>query len=371
VELQIAVIVGTRPEAIKLAPVVLALQDCAGFKPVVVSTGQHPGLVDEVLGLFGIVPDISLKAFSQGQSLSSLTARLLEQFEPVFADDDFAATLVQGDTTSAFCGALSSFYADVPVAHVEAGLRTSTLRLPFPEEMNRRLITRLSERHYVPTETALQNLLAEGVSRDEVLLTGNTVVDATRIIGESVASTAPVEGVHGTYILCTMHRRENWGEGVEAACAAVLQLLDAHLALQVVLIKHPNPVVADLIEARLGASDRVTLLPPQPYQSFLALMKGCTFIISDSGGVVEEAPVFSKQVLIARDETERTEALQAGYAQLVGTDTDTIYQAASDLLTTGLAEGSVAVTIVNPYGDGHAASCIMQDLEHAWWLRTC
>jgi len=359
---RVALIVGTRPEAIKLAPLVLALRESAGFKPFVINTRQHPELADEMLGLFGITADLSLKVFFSGQSLNSLSARLLEEFRPVLEREQFAALFVQGDTTSAFCGALAGFYADVPVAHVEAGLRTSTPRLPFPEEMNRRLITRLVQRHYAPTQRAVGNLLAEGIDNDTIQLTGNTGIDAARLIGERLEESVDSGGA---YVLCTMHRRENWGAGVEAVCVGIRRLVEADPQLRIVFIKHPNPIVADLIDERLTGEQRVMLLPPQPYEQFLKLFRQCALVISDSGGVAEEASVFKKPVLIARDETERVEALEAGYAQVVGTDSELIFQAAAYLLSHPLG----SATFSDPFGDGHAAEYIVKDMETSLWFQ--
>jgi UDP-N-acetylglucosamine 2-epimerase (non-hydrolysing) len=349
---RIAVVVGTRPEAIKLAPVIRALNDSAEVDCFVIDTGQHPTLAKDMLAVFGVEPDISLRVFSEGQSLSRLNARILEELGQLFSTERFDWVVVQGDTTSAFSGALAAFYAGIPVAHVEAGLRTATIDSPFPEEMNRRLISRIASAHFAPTKAAAECLLSEGVAPESVYMVGNTVVDSAKWI---VAHKMREARAGGRYILCTMHRRENWDEGIDDICAGIERLVSENLIdYDFVFIKHPNPAVAHIIEERLGKIARVTILPPQEYADFLTLLSNCEFVISDSGGVVEEAPTFGKHVLIARDETERKEAVEMGLATLVGTDTRVLVDKAVELA----GSASRAATRDNPFGDGHSSARI-------------
>ena len=349
---RIAVVVGTRPEAIKLAPVIRALKDSATAECFVIDTGQHPTLAKEMLAVFGVEPDISLKVFSEGQSLSRLNARLLEELGQLYSSERFDWVVVQGDTTSAFSGALAAFYASIPIAHVEAGLRTATIDSPFPEEMNRRLISRIASMHFAPTEAAAECLFSEGVAPESIFMVGNTVVDSAKWI---VAHKMREARVGERYILCTMHRRENWDEGIDNICAGIERLVSDNLIdYDFVFIKHPNPAVARTIEERLGKIERVTILPPQEYADFLTLLSNCEFAISDSGGVVEEAPTFGKHVLIARDETERKEAVEMGLATLVGTDVDALVDKVVELA----GGASCATNRENPFGDGRSSAHI-------------
>ncbi|MDR1775082.1 MAG: UDP-N-acetylglucosamine 2-epimerase (non-hydrolyzing) [Actinomycetes bacterium] len=350
---------GTRPEAIKLAPVIRCLEDQLtenGERCTVINTGQHPGLAEDMLQVFDLTSDIILDVFTHGQGLSALSSRLIEQIATVFeASGCYDLVIVQGDTTSALMGAIGAFYAMIPVAHVEAGLRTSTLDTPFPEEMNRRLISRIARWHFAPTTGAVKALRSEGILHG-VYATGNTVVDAQRWVDHKYLSNVTQKE---NSILCTMHRRENWGAGIESVCCALVELLKIKPAVEIRFILHPNPAVANHIRERLNGYKQIELIPPLGYVEFQRALKECAFVISDSGGVVEEAPTFGKQVLITRDETERTEAVECGCAYLVGTDSQKILEKVLDLLA---SRNRQVLYSQNPFGDGKAAERICRVL---------
>lgn len=367
---------GTRPEAIKMAPIVQAMRKSERFAPIVAVTGQHREMLDQVLDLFGLVPDYDLNLMHPGQKLGELTARVLTGLEPVIVRERPDWVLVQGDTTTAFAGALAAFYAHVPVAHVEAGLRTRTIWLPFPEEANRRLITRLSSLHFAPTRRAVANLLEEGVPEETVHLTGNTVIDAlftvlNGVLGGGGAAevaaalaTPPPAGAR-RMILVTTHRRENWGEPMGRVYQAILDILEQVPDAWVLFPCHRNPVVRELARAVLEGHPRVRITDPLDYPSFVEALREATLVLSDSGGVQEEAPALNKPVLVLRDETERQEAIEAGTARLVGTDRKRIVQEAVRLLTDERAYAQMAGAggKHNPFGDGHAAERILAALE--------
>ena len=358
-------VLGTRPEAIKLAPVIRAASDAHGIEVLVASTGQHGEVLDDVLGLFGITPDFSLDVMRHGQSLAALSGRVLTAVEQVLAESEPDIVMVQGDTTSAAMAALASFYAGVPVWHVEAGLRTSDPSLPFPEEMNRRLIGRIAAMHLAPTPAAEQNLLREGVDPAAILVTGNTGIDgflqAQELhpgIGDTTlarfAATTPL-------MVATTHRRENWGEGIRSVARAMRRLADAHPDLHIVHAAHPNPAVRADIDEVIGGHERIHIADPVGYGDFALLLGSATVILTDSGGIQEEAPSLGVPVLVARGETERVEGVRSGVARLVGTDEEVIYREAEALL---FDEGFRArmASAVNPYGDGHASIRIVQAL---------
>ena len=360
------IIMGTRPEAIKLAPVVLAARASDGIEPLVLSTGQHREIFQDILDLYGFEADLQADVMRHGQSLSQLSARCLQEFEPLLADAAPDLVVVQGDTTSAAMGALSAFYAGVPVWHVEAGLRTSTPRLPFPEEMNRRLIGRLTEVHLPPTTIAHENLLAEGISEDAIVQTGNTGIDALllavakRDAFEDPELAAFAEG-DGQLVVATTHRRENWGEGIRRIAGALRDLLDRFPELRTVHAAHPNPAVRADVEAALGGHPRALIPGPVGYGDFARLLSRATIIISDSGGIQEEAPSLGVPVLVAREETERVEGVEAGLSRLVGSDRELIVDEATRLLTDPAAREAMRAG-ENPYGDGHAAERIIAEM---------
>jgi UDP-N-acetylglucosamine 2-epimerase (non-hydrolysing) len=365
----IAVVFGTRPEAVKMAPVVWALRAAAAVRVSVCVTGQHRSMLDQILQPFGLVPDVDLDVMEPNQSLSGLTARAVTRLDRFLTEQRPDLLLVQGDTTTAFAAALAAFYQRVPVGHVEAGLRTGDLNSPWPEEANRVLVSRLATLHFAPTPRARDTLLREGVSPDRIFLTGNTVVDALlRVVREVDRDPPPVPGLpagllNGFHqiVLITGHRRENFGPGLEAVCHSIAELSlrfrDTHFVYPV----HLNPNVREPVNRLLRPAERpnVHLIDPLPYREFIELFRKSWLVMSDSGGVQEEAPTLGKPVLLMRDTTERPEAVEAGAVQLVGTHFDKIVAAASRLLTDPVAYREMT-GIKNPYGDGRAGERIAQ-----------
>ncbi len=360
------IIMGTRPEAIKLAPVVLAAQESPDVDPVVLSTGQHREIFQDILDLYGFQADLQADVMRHGQSLSQLSARCLREFEPLLAEAAPDLVIVQGDTTSAAMGALSAFYHGVPTWHVEAGLRTSTPRSPFPEEMNRRIVGRLADVHLAPTAIARQNLLDEGIAGADIVRTGNTGIDALLLAVakrdrfDDPALSAIAEGDQ-PLIVATTHRRENWDGGIRRVAGALRDLLDRFPDLRAVHAAHPNPDVRSQVEDELAGHPRVMIPGPVGYGDFARLLSRATIIISDSGGIQEEAPSLGIPVLVAREETERVEGLEAGLSLLVGTDRELIVREASRLLTDESARAAMR-TGENPYGDGRAAGRIVEEI---------
>jgi len=365
--MRVLTIFGTRPEALKLAPVVKAMASRPSeFESAVAVTGQHREMLDQVLGLFDIVPDYDLDIMTAPQSLTDITMKALGGLSPLMERVRPDAVLVQGDTTTTFVGALAGFYYGVPVGHVEAGLRTHDLARPFPEEGNRQLTTRLTRWHFAPTSAARANLLAEGVDSANVYVTGNTVVDALLATRRSYHEFEPgpiADAISrgSRIVLVTAHRRENWGEPFARICDAIGELTARFDDIQVLFATHRNPVVADVAERMLGGIDRVELIGPQEYLPFVKLMDVATLILSDSGGVQEEAPTLGKPVLVLRDVTERPEAVESGVVRLVGTDKERIVQEASRLLNDPIAYDQMAQAS-NPFGDGRAAGRIVDVL---------
>lgn len=356
---RIVVAYGTRPEAVKLAPVVQALRASAFLTPVVAVSGQHREMLDQINNLFGIEPDHDLDILSPQQSLARITTRALEGYDEFLRTHPAAAVVVQGDTTTSFAAALAAFYADIPVVHVEAGLRTGNPRSPFPEETNRRLITQLARLHLAPTPRNRANLLHDGVPADAIRVTGNTGIDAFLDVAGRHATIGlpPVDDAIAAgrrLLLVTAHRRESWGErmrGVGRAVATLARRFDDAL---VVLPAHRNPVVREQLLPPLEGLPNVVITEPMDYAPFAALIAASTLILTDSGGIQEEAPSAGRPVLVLRDTTERPEAVEAGTVALVGTDEQEIVQRASRLLTDGSAYAAMA-RAVNPYGDGKAA----------------
>ena len=368
--LRVLFVFGTRPEAIKLAPVIARLREQpAHFTARIAVTAQHRGLLDQVLDAFAILPDHDLNLMQPGQSLSQSSARIIAALEPVLARERPDWVLVQGDTTTALCGALAAFYAGVRVGHVEAGLRTGDPRQPFPEEMNRVLIARLAAQHYAPTAEAAGNLAREGVPAESILVTGNTGIDAVLEVRDRLAAgrlhagPLPLLDSSRKLILVTAHRRESFGAGFENICAALARLA-ARADVEIVYPVHPNPNVAGPVRRLLGERPNVHLIEPVPYVSFVELMRRAHILLTDSGGIQEEGPSLGKPVLVMRDKTERPEAIFAGTARLVGTGTDRIVAECFELLED--AEGYARrARIHNPYGDGHAAARIREHLISA------
>lgn len=360
--MKILCVVGTRPEAIKMAPIILALKRDSELDVRVLATAQHRHLLDQVMKVFDIEPDIDLDIMRPNQALTTLTARLLLDLDDVLHAEKPDAVLAQGDTTTVMAVALGCFYHKIPFGHVEAGLRTWDMQNPFPEEMNRVIAGRLAKWHFAPTESSRYNLLREGVADADIVVTGNTVIDALLSVADREVE-LPV-GLDPTkrLILVTAHRRENFGEPFEQVCRAILTLLEHNPDVQVLYPVHPNPNVRDTAHRLLGQHPRVVLCDPLDYLPFVAAMKRAYLILSDSGGVQEEAPALGKPVLVLRHETERPEAVEEGVVMLVGTDFDTIVLEAQRLLDDESAYRFMARG-VSPYGDGHAAERIVKVLR--------
>lgn len=363
---KVMVVFGTRPEAIKMAPVVKALQRTPRIRTQVVVTAQHRQMLDQVLQLFDITPDADLDLMQAGQQLPELFSRILTAVSAEIARLQPDLVLVHGDTSTTLAAALAAFYAKVPVGHVEAGLRTGDMHAPWPEEMNRRLVTPLAALHFAPTARARDNLLAEGVDAATVHVTGNTVIDALLSVVDKIkrdpslqaelAARFPFLDASRHMVLVTGHRRENFGEGFEQICRALRQLA-ARGDVQIVYPVHLNPNVQAPVNRILGDDPAIHLLPPQDYLPFVFLMSRTSLILTDSGGIQEEAPSLGKPVLVMRDATERPEALEAGTIRLVGTDADRIVQQAGQLLDEA-AMHAAGGHADNPFGDGQAADKI-------------
>jgi UDP-N-acetylglucosamine 2-epimerase len=361
--MHIACLVGTRPEAIKLAPLVLRLQGMAGLRVSLLSSGQHRELLDQALAGFGLVPDADLALMRPGQGLATLAAAALTGIEAWLARERPDWLVVQGDTVTAFAGALSGFYARVPVAHVEAGLRTHDPFLPWPEEMHRSAIARLATRHFAPTPAAAANLAREGIAPEAVEVTGNTAIDALLWVAERSGDAAARFGFLDParrMILFTGHRRESLDGGL-ARVAQGLAALAARGDVEVVVALHLNPAAEAPLRAALRDHPRVHLLPPQPHADFVWLMRRAHLIVTDSGGVQEEAPSLGRPVLVARGQSDRPEAIVAGTARLIGTDGARLVAEATRLLDDPAAWEAMA-RAENPYGDGRAAERIAESL---------
>ena len=353
------VIFGTRPEAIKLAPVVQALEASALFAPVIAVTAQHRSMLDQVLDLFSITPDFDLNIGRARQSLTDVTVRALTGLSPLISRECPDVVVVQGDTTTTFTAALAAFYHRIPVVHVEAGLRTGAPYSPFPEEINRCLTTRIATLHLAPTPANKANLMAENVPSSQIVVTGNTVIDALMwTVERQVAYGEPaIENLDDDsrrLLLVTAHRRESWGSGMESIGRALAALARRHPDLLIVFPIHLNPVVREAITPLVAGLPNVLLIEPLSYGAFARLMNRADIILTDSGGIQEEAPSLAKPVLVTRDTTERPEAMAAGTVKLVGTDEQTIVRSIDELLLDDSAYAKMA-TAVNPYGDGEAA----------------
>lgn len=357
---RVLTVYGTRPEAIKLAPVLSRLAREAHFESIAVVTGQHREMLDQVNQLFGIEPDFDLNLMRHGATLAEISADALAAIDGVLEQVRPDVVLVQGDTTSAFIAALAAFYRGIKVAHLEAGLRTNNLNSPFPEEANRQLTSRLAAINLAPTAAAKANLLAEGVSPSSIAITGNTVIDALYAaidrpvffsdgrISEVIAGTA-------RFVLVTTHRRESWGEPMRAAVEGIRQAAVAHPDVQWIVPMHRNQIVRDVLVDGLAGLESMVLCEPLDYHEFCHVMNRAHLIVSDSGGVQEEAPALGKPVLVLRDNTERPEAIAAGTSLLVGTNTERVYGTVSQLLDDPALWSQMA-TAINPYGDGLAAA---------------
>ena len=352
--LRVAVVFGTRPDAVKMAPVVHALSADSRFTCVTVASAQHREMLDEVLGLFGITPEHDLEVMSEGQSLTDVTTRVLERLDAVLADVRPDEVLVHGDTTTSTAAALAAYYRKIPVGHVEAGLRTDTIYEPFPEEMNRRLTGVIATHHFAPTPTARANLLREGKAPNSIVVTGNTVIDAFLWVHERIGPDDVPEVATKRLLFVEAHRRENFGEPLEAVCRALGSVVERHEDLSLIWPVHPNPAVVETARRLLQNRPRVHLVAPLSYRKLVGAISRATLVATDSGGLQEEAPCLGKPVLVLRRVTERPEGLAAGTLRLVGTDEKVIADALNELLDDPAAYERMA-RASNPYGDGQAA----------------
>lgn len=367
----VLIVFGTRPEAIKMAPVVATLRRSHVLNVKVCVTAQHREMLDQVLRLFDITPDYDLNLMRAGQDLSDITARVITEMRPVLADCRPDIVLVHGDTTTAMAAALAAFYARIPVGHVEAGLRTSDIYSPWPEEMNRRLVGRIATKHFAPTQTSRDSLLAENVAPGTICVTGNTVIDALLdVVRRLETDQAQIRAMEERFsfldrskrlLLVTGHRRENFGGGFENICRA-LAILAERQDLEIVYPVHLNPNVQEPVRRLLGDNGNVKLIEPLEYLPFTYLMKRADIVLTDSGGIQEEAPSLGKPVLVMRDNTERPEAVAAGTVRLVGTDPDRIVSGVNELLDNPAVYARMAEAH-NPYGDGRASLRIREALE--------
>jgi UDP-N-acetylglucosamine 2-epimerase (non-hydrolysing) len=367
---RIVLILGTRPEVIKMAPVALKLRALsAEFDTVVCSTGQHRDMLDQSLATFGLKPDLDLGLMTPRQTLTSLTTRTLDALDKVMDRERPDLVMVQGDTTSAMVGALAAYYYRVPVGHLEAGLRTSDLYQPFPEEGNRRLISTLAAMHFAPTPHADQRLRQENVPRSQILVTGNTVIDALLHVRENnplvEEKKVPYERRRWQRrrVLLTMHRRESRGATLEGICSAIRQLVERNPQVEVVFPVHASPFVREPVHRVLGDNVRIKLVEPMDYQKLVQTLESSCFVMTDSGGIQEEAPSLGKPVLVLRDTTERPEAIEFGTSRLVGTEPERALKAAELLLRDEKAYEKMA-RAENPYGDGRAAERVVAYLRH-------
>jgi UDP-N-acetylglucosamine 2-epimerase (non-hydrolysing) len=368
---KVIAVLGTRPEAIKLALVIQELRKrSAEFETAVIHTGQHRTMLDHALKIFQIKPDFLLDVMRPNQTLSSLTARVIDTVENACLQFQPNMVLVQGDTTTAFASALAAYYCKIPVGHIEAGLRSWDIYNPFPEEVNRRLVGVMTEIHFAPTAISRDNLLAEGVPMSKIVVTGNTVVDTLRALSQVPHSwkDTPLEGVPTDLrlVLVTSHRRESWGADQEGMCLALKDLVTKHKDIRVVYPVHMNPNVRATVNNLLKDTERIHLTEPLDYLTFVSLLQRCFLVLTDSGGIQEEAPTFGKPVLVLRKVTERPEASQFGMAKIIGMSREGIVNEADKLLTDTDAYQDMAAG-GNPYGDGHGSERIAEAIGR--WYR--
>jgi len=357
---RVCITLGTRPEAIKLAPVIQAFRNSARFETQVILTGQHQEMVTQVMNLFNLQANQNLAIMQHRQTLTDITCRSLQGLEGLFRELEPQMVLVQGDTTTAFAATLAAFYQQVPVGHVEAGLRTDHLYNPYPEEANRRLISQITQLHFAPTAAAVQNLQNSGVT-GTIHHTGNTVIDALLSVAARHPN-CPIPGLdwqNYRTILATVHRRENWGAPLQAIGQSFLQILEKFPDTALLLPLHRNPTVREPLRALLGNHPRIFLTEPLDYLHLVGAIQRCYLLLTDSGGLQEEAPSLGKPVLVLRETTERPEAVTAGTAKLVGTNPERVVTAAAELLSNPQAYEAMA-TAINPFGDGQASQRILQ-----------
>ncbi|EHD0099083.1 UDP-N-acetylglucosamine 2-epimerase (non-hydrolyzing) [Vibrio vulnificus] len=368
---KVLTVFGTRPEAIKMAPLVHALAADERFEAKCCVTAQHREMLDQVLELFEITPDYDLNLMKAGQTLNEVTARILLELKPVLQEFKPDVVLVHGDTATTFAASLAAYYEQIAVGHVEAGLRTGNIYSPWPEEANRKLTGALTKYHFAPTETSQQNLLQENYSEENIFVTGNTVIDALLMVKAKIDANADLKATLAAQfpyldeskklILVTGHRRESFGGGFERICEALAQTAKQHPEVQILYPMHLNPNVREPVSRILGSVENVLLIEPQQYLPFIYLMDRANIILTDSGGIQEEAPSLGKPVLVMRDTTERPEAVAAGTVKLVGTDVEKIVSNLNSLLTDSEAYQTMSFAH-NPYGDGKACKRILDSL---------
>ncbi len=368
---KVLTVFGTRPEAIKMAPLVHALASDERFEVKCCVTAQHREMLDQVLELFEITPDYDLNLMKAGQTLNDVTARIVQELKPVLQDFKPDVVLVHGDTATTFAASLAAYYEQIEVGHVEAGLRTGNIYSPWPEEANRRLTGVLTKYHFAPTETSKQNLIKENFDPENIIVTGNTVIDALLMVKDKIENDAqlnaslkkqfPILDESKKLILVTGHRRESFGGGFERICEALAITAKAHPETQIVYPMHLNPNVREPVNRILGDVSNIHLIEPQQYLPFIYLMSRAHIILTDSGGIQEEAPSLGKPVLVMRDTTERPEAVEAGTVKLVGTDIEAIVSNLNELLTSQAAYKEMSFAH-NPYGDGEACQRILNEL---------
>ena len=373
---KVLIVFGTRPEAIKMAPLIYAFRSDQHFDLKVCVTAQHRGMLDQVLKFFEVKPDFDLNLMKSGQSLGDITNIIIKKMKQVLISFCPDIVLVHGDTTTSFASALSSFYEQIPVGHVEAGLRTGNNYSPWPEEMNRKLVGTLANFHFAPTQNSKNNLMMENISEDNIFITGNTVIDALHISLKKLAEKGSLKngltekftslGLKSKYILVTGHRRENFGVGFQNICLALKELASRYPKIDIVYPVHLNPNVKDVVWDLISGKENIKLIEPLDYFDFIDLMQNSLFVITDSGGIQEEAPALGKPVLVMRDTTERPEALEAGTVLLTGTDPEKIVKLSEELLTKGELYQNMA-RAVNPYGDGSASSKIVECIKRVYF----
>ncbi|MBC7319976.1 UDP-N-acetylglucosamine 2-epimerase (non-hydrolyzing) [bacterium] len=356
---KIMFVFGTRPEVSKLAPVIFEARKEPNLETIIVSTGQHREMLDQMLSIFNITPNIDLAIMEERQSLSSVTVKIIERIEPVILTYKPDMVVVQGDTSSAFLASLVSFYNKIPVAHVEAGLRSFDIYNPFPEEANRRFISVISSLNLAPTRKAKENLLKEGIKEESIIVTGNTIVDAVYWIAKDI----PEINTDKRLILVTAHRRENWGEPMKELALAIKELVEEFSDIAFIIPLHKNPIVREIFNEILSDVNRVELLEPLDYPSLIKVMKSSYLILTDSGGIQEEAPTFGKPVLVLRETTERPEGIGKGVAKLIGMHKEAIIDNVRKLLTDKTLYTSMSKA-GNPYGDGRAGERTIRAIMH-------
>jgi UDP-N-acetylglucosamine 2-epimerase (non-hydrolysing) len=369
-KIKVITIFGTRPEAVKMAPLVKELEKREEINSLVCVTAQHREMLDQVLELFDIKPDFDLNIMQTKQTLTGITTRVLEGLEEVFEQEKPDMILVHGDTTTTFGGALAAFYKQIKVGHVEAGLRTFDKYFPFPEEMNRKLTGAISDLNFAPTESSKQNLIREGVSEQSIFITGNTVIDAMDFTVEddyvfNNELLNNIDYINKKVILVTAHRRENWGEGIENICKSLKSIVLENEDVEIVYLVHLNPIVKDVVYSYLDGNSRVHLLPPLDTKETHNLMNKCYMVMTDSGGLQEEAPHLGKPVLVLRDVTERPEAVHSGTVKLVGTNTQDIIGSANKLIK-DRKHYELMSRAINPYGDGKASKRIVDAILYSF-----